>query len=59
MTLSDLRCQCGATEIVLIDPGAAPVTAPGGILIQRGREPGGTCLACWPMLRGFQQELGV
>ena len=55
-TLANIRCACGA-EPTLIDPGEPEVRAPGGILIERGRDPIGTCLRCWPVVWGTQFDL--
>jgi hypothetical protein len=55
--LTAIRCACGSPDVVAIDPGAEPVRAPGGILIEQGRPATARCLACWPMAPGVQQDL--
>jgi hypothetical protein len=53
-TLANIRCACGSSDIVLVEPGQDEQRAPGNILVQRGREPTGTCLRCWPALLHHQ-----
>lgn len=56
--LASLRCACGSTEIVCVDPGSAPVISEASdIMVGRGQPPRATCLACWLPLRGYQQSL--
>lgn len=57
ISLSALRCPCGSPAIVIF-PGDEPqISETIDIMVSRGRPMTGRCLACWPMLRGFQQEL--
>jgi hypothetical protein len=55
--LSTIRCACGSPDVVAIDPGDAPETAPGGFIVSRGRAIVGRCLDCWPAASGVQQEM--
>ena len=57
--MTPAACPCGSQRpIVATDPGDAPEhTDAGHILVNRGRPMRFMCLACWPALRGFQQDL--
>lgn len=54
----ELRCACGSVEVVCLAPGSVPAISPASdILVDPGEPVRALCLACWPMLRGYQQEL--
>lgn len=54
------RCTtCNSPDVVCVAPGSEPEIAPGGFVVRRGVPVTASCLACWPMLRGFQQALGL
>lgn len=55
---AELRCACGSLEVVCVAPGSVPVISfTSDILAAAGEPVRALCLACWPMLRGYQQEL--
>ena len=55
--LADLRCACGSPNVVRVDPGDPPeISESSDILTKRGRPIVATCLACWPMAPGVQQD---
>lgn len=50
--LGDLRCQCGATAILAIKPGAEPIRSVSGrIFLTMGEPISAWCSGCWPWSR--------
>ena len=47
VSLADLRCACGSTEVMAVAPGDEPEIAPGGIVVAHGRPVTGRCLQCF------------
>lgn len=56
--LADIRCACGSSFIVCVDPGDEPkISESSDILVNRGRPVTAHCFACWEPALNFQQTL--
>jgi hypothetical protein len=48
-----IRCACGETTVIAVEPGADPAVTPGGIAIAPGVPTRAWCIRCAPFLRAI------